>query len=147
MLPEKAKENYTMASLNKVILIGNLGKDPEVRVTASGQTMANFSLATKESFKNKEGKREERTEWHNVVLWGRLAEIARDYLHKGKQVYIEGRLQTRKWEDKNGNVRYTTEIVTDAMQMLGNKGDGGHQSQQPEDLTGLPEFDDSEYPF
>ena len=136
-----------MASLNKVILIGNLGKDPDVRVTASGQTMANFSLATKESFKNRDGKREERTEWHNVVLWGRLAEIARDYLHKGKQVYIEGRLQTRKWEDKNGNVRYTTEIVTDAMQMLGNKGEGGGPTAPVADTFESADFDDESYPF
>lgn len=136
-----------MASLNKVILIGNLGKDPEVRVTTSGQTMANFSLATKERFKNKNGEREERTEWHSIIVWGRIAEIARDFLHKGKQVYIEGRLQTRKWEDKNGNVRYTTEIAVDTLQMLGSKGDGGQQPQQIEDLTGMPEFDDSEYPF
>lgn len=136
-----------MASLNKVILIGNLGKDPEVRVTASGQTMANFSLATKESFKNREGKREERTEWHNVVLWGRLAEIAREYLHKGKQVYIEGRLQTRKWEDKNGNARYTTEVVTDAMQMLGSKGDGGKTTQNISDSLESANFEDDDYPF
>jgi single-strand DNA-binding protein len=136
-----------MASLNKVILIGNLGKDPEIRATHSGQTMTNFSLATKESFKNKEGKREERTEWHNVVLWGRLAEIARDYLHKGKQVYIEGRLQTRKWEDKNGNVRYTTEIVTDAMQMLGNKGDGVGPAVPAADAFKSADFDDESYPF
>jgi single-strand DNA-binding protein len=136
-----------MASLNKVILIGNLGKDPEVRVTASGQTMANFSLATKDSYKNKEGKREERTEWHNVVLWGRLAEIAREYLHKGKQVYIEGRLQTRKWEDKNGNVRYTTEVVTDAMQMLGSKGDGGRPAVPVADTFESADFDDEICPF
>jgi len=137
-----------MASLNKVILIGNLGKDPEVRVTASGNAMASFSLATKESLKNREGKREERTEWHNVVLWGRLAEIARDYLHKGRQVYIEGRLQTRKWEDKNGNARYTTEVVADAMQMLGSKNDGGQQTEKKEELAEMTDFDDfDDVPF
>ncbi len=136
-----------MATLNKAILIGNLGKDPEVRVTASGQTMAYFTLATKERFKNRNGEREERTEWHNIVLWGRIAEIARDYLHKGMQIYIEGRLQTRKWEDKSGTARYTTEVIGDVMQMLGSKGNSTSQGAQREDLTGMPEFDDSEIPF
>ena len=110
-----------MASLNKVLLIGNLGKDPEVRYTASGTAVASFSLATSEKFKNKGGEWEERTEWHNVTLWGRLAEIAGEYLAKGKTVYIEGRLQTRKWQDKDGKDRYTTEIVGEKMQMLSTK--------------------------
>jgi len=114
-----------MASLNKVMLIGNLGKDPEVRYTTSGQGVASFSVATSEKFKNKSGDMEERTEWHNVVLWGKLAEIAKEYLSKGKTVYIEGRLQTRKWQDKDGRDRYTTEVVGDRMQMLSPKGDGG----------------------
>jgi len=114
-----------MASLNKVMLIGNLGKDPEVRYTASGQAVASFSLATSEKFKNRSGEMEERTEWHNVVLWGRQAEIAGEYLSKGKTVYIEGRLQTRKWQDKDGRDRWTTEIVGDRMQMIGSKGEGG----------------------
>jgi single-strand DNA-binding protein len=114
-----------MASLNKVMLIGNLGKDPEVRYTASGQAVASFSLATSEKFKNRNGEMEERTEWHNVVLWGRQAEIAGEYLSKGKTVYIEGRLQTRKWQDKDGRDRWTTEIVGDRMQMIGSKGEGG----------------------
>ena len=131
-----------MASLNKIMLIGNLGKDPEIRVTASGQTVANFSLATKEQFKNKSGEREERTEWHSIVVWGRLAEIARDYLHKGKQVYIEGRLQTRKWQDKNGQDRYTTEVVAELMQMLGNKGDGSKTVQESSDTFVGDDFDD-----
>lgn len=113
-----------MASLNKVMLIGNLGKDPEVRYTTSNQAVASFSLATSEKFKNKTGEWEERTEWHNITLWGRLAEIAKDYLAKGKTVYIEGRLQTRKWQDKDGRDRYTTEIVGDKMQMLGGRGEG-----------------------
>jgi single-strand DNA-binding protein len=116
---------FKMASLNKVMLIGNLGKDPEVRYTTSGQGVASFSIATTEKFKNKSGDMEERTEWHNVVLWGKLAEIAKDYLSKGKTVYIEGRLQTRKWQDKDGRDRYTTEIVGDKMQMLSPKGGGG----------------------
>lgn len=117
-----------MASLNKVMLIGNLGKDPEVRYTTSGQAVASFNLATSEKFKNKSGDWEERTEWHRVTLWGKLAEIAGEYLAKGKTVYIEGRLQTRKWTDRDGNDKYTTEIVGDKMQMLGGKGDGGSSS-------------------
>ncbi len=114
-----------MASLNKVMLIGNLGKDPEVRYTTSGQGVASFSIATTEKYKNKSGEWEEKTEWHNIVLWGKLAEIAKDYLSKGKTVFIEGRLQTRKWQDKDGRDRYNTEIVGDRMQMLSPKGDGG----------------------
>jgi len=114
-----------MASLNKVMLIGNLGKDPEVRFTTSGTAVASFSIATSERFKGKSGDWEERTEWHNVVLWGKLAEIAGEYLAKGKTVYIEGRLQTRKWQDRDGKDRYTTEIVGEKMQMLSAKGDGG----------------------
>src|SRR5512136_978736 len=114
-----------MASLNKVMLIGNLGKDPEVRYTASGTAVASFSLATSEKFKNKNGEWEEKTEWHNITLWARLAEIAGEYLSKGKTVYIEGRLQTRKWQDRDGRDRYTTEIVGEKMQMLSAKGEGG----------------------
>jgi single-strand DNA-binding protein len=114
-----------MASLNKVMLIGNLGKDPEVRYTTSGTPVASFSIATTEKFKNRNGEFEEKTEWHNITLWGKLAEIAGEYLHKGKSVYIEGRLQTRKWQDRDGRDRWTTEIVGDKMQMLGGKGDGG----------------------
>src|SRR5512141_1285946 len=113
-----------MASLNKVMLIGKLGKDPEVRYTASGQAVAGFSLATGEKFKNKSGEWEERTEWHNITLWGKLAEIAGEYLSKGKTVYIEGRLQTRKWQEKSGNDRYTTESGGEKMQMLSPKGEG-----------------------
>lgn len=114
-----------MASLNKVMLIGNLGKDPEVRYTTSGTAVASFALATSERFKNKSGEWEERTEWHNVVLWGRQAEVAGEYLSKGKTVYIEGRLQTRKWQDKEGRDRYTTEVVGEKMQMLSSRGEGG----------------------
>ncbi len=114
-----------MASLNKVMLIGNLGKDPEVRYTAAGTAVASFSVATSEKFKNKNGEWEEKTEWHNVTLWARLAEIAGEYLSKGKTVYIEGRLQTRKWQDRDGKDRYTTEIVGEKMQMLSGKGEGG----------------------
>ncbi|KAF0216991.1 MAG: single-strand DNA-binding [Geobacteraceae bacterium] len=116
-----------MASLNKVMLIGNLGRDPEVRYTTAGTAVASFSLATSEKFKNKNGEWEEKTEWHNITLWGRLAEIAGEYLAKGKTVYIEGRLQTRKWQDRDGKDRYTTEIVGDKMQMLSARGEGGRQ--------------------
>ena len=132
-----------MASLNKVLLIGNLGKDPEVRYTASGTAVASFSLATSEKFKNKEGEWEERTEWHNVILWGRLAEIAGEYLGKGKTVYIEGRLQTRKWQDKDGKDRYTTEIVGEKMQMLSRKDGSNHEEAgQSHEGPGFPEGDD-----
>lgn len=119
-----------MASLNKVMLIGNLGKDPEVRYTTSGKAVASFSLATTDKFKNASGEWEEKTEWHNVVLWGRQAEIAGEYLAKGRTVFIEGRLQTRKWQDKDGRDRWTTEIVGDRMQMLGGRGGEGGGNRQ-----------------
>lgn len=113
-----------MAGINKVILLGNLGKDPEVRYLEGGTAVANFSIATSESYKDKTtGEKKTVTEWHNVVLWRGLAEIAEKYLKKGNQVYIEGKLRTRKWQDKDGNNRYTTEIVGDNMQMLGKKED------------------------
>jgi single-strand DNA-binding protein len=108
-----------MASINKVILIGNLGGEPEVRYTPSGTAIANFSLATTDQWTTKEGGKEEKTEWHKIVAFGRLGEVCGEYLHKGKQVYIEGRIQTRAWEDKEGIKRYTTEIVANSMQMLG----------------------------
>lgn len=136
-----------MASLNKVLLIGNLGKDPEVRYTTSGQAVASFSIATSEKFKNKSGDMEERTEWHNVVLWGRQAEIAKDHLGKGSAVFIEGRLQTRKWQDKDGRDRYTTEIVGDRMQFVGPKGDrsgrsGGEPTTAYDDPVAYNQDDD-----
>jgi single-strand DNA-binding protein len=111
--------------LNKVMLIGNLGRDPEVRSTPSGQPVASFTLATNRRWKDKSGARQEQTEWHNIVVWGRQAEIAGQYLTKGKQIYVEGRLQTRSWEDKqSGEKRYRTEIVCDNFQMLGTRGGG-----------------------
>jgi len=110
--------------VNKVILIGNLGADPEIRYTQSGAAVANLRIATTETWK-KEGEREELTEWHRVVTFGRLAEICGEYLSKGSKVYIEGRIQTRKWEDREGNPRYTTEIVAREMKMLSPKGAGG----------------------
>ena len=134
-----------MAGVNKVILVGNLGGDPEIRYAKSGMAVANFSLATSESW-TKDGQKQDKTEWHKVVAFAKLAEICGEYLHKGKQVYIEGRIQTRKWEDKEGQTRYTTEIVANQMQMLGAKGDRGEapakagstQAEEPPP----PELDD-----
>src|SRR5471032_1918423 len=124
-----------MASLNKVLLIGNLGRDPENRFLPSGGAVCNFSIATTDRFNDKSGQKQERTEWHNIVMYGKLAEIASQYLKKGSAVYVEGRLQTRKWQDKNtGADRYSTEIIADQMQMLGGRGQGGGQSA-PEDFN------------
>jgi single-strand DNA-binding protein len=124
----------TMA-INKAILVGNLGKDPELRYTASGQAVATFSLATTEKFKNKGGEQQERTEWHNLVAWGPLAEICGKYLVKGKQIYAEGRIQSRSYDDRDGNKRYITEIVISDMQMLGGRpneeGGGGGARPAP----------------
>ncbi len=114
-----------MASVNKAIIIGNLGKDPEMRYMPSGDAICNFSIATTDSWKDKSGEKQEKTEWHRISMFGKLAEIAGEYLKKGSQVYVEGRLQTRKWQDKDGHERYTTEIVADRMQMLGSKSGGG----------------------
>lgn len=111
-----------MASVNKVILIGNLGRDPEVRYTPSGTAVANFSLATTDNWTNRDGQKESRTEWHRIVAWGRLGEICGEYLSKGSSVYIEGSLQTNEWEDQEGNKRKTTEIRAWRMQMLGSRG-------------------------
>jgi single-strand DNA-binding protein len=115
-----------MSGINKVILIGNLGKDPETRYMPSGKAATNFSIATSERFKDKEtGEPQERTEWHRIATFDRLAEIAAEYLKKGSKVYIEGKLRTRKWQDKEGKDRYSTEIIADQMQMLDSKGSGG----------------------
>ena len=112
--------------INKVILVGNLGADPETRYMPSGSAVTNLSVATSESWKDKQtGEQNERTEWHKVVMFDRLAEIAAEYLRKGSQVYIEGKLQTRKWQDRDGNDRWTTEVIADEMQMLGGRGGGG----------------------
>jgi len=121
-------------SVNKVILVGNLGRDPEVRYTPNGLAVANITIATTEQWKDKQSnENQERTEWHRVVFYSRLAEIAGEYLRKGSKIYIEGRLQTRKWVDKNTNQdRYTTEIIADSMQMLDSKGGGAGSHQQGE---------------
>ena len=119
-----------MASVNKVILIGNLGRDPETRFMPDGGAVTNVSIATTESWKDKNGEKQEKTEWHRVAFFGKLAEIAGEYLKKGSQVYVEGRLQTRKWQDKDGQDKYTTEIVADRMQMLGSRqGMGGGERE------------------
>ena len=110
-----------MAGVNKVILVGNLGKDPEVKYLENGVAVANFSLATTENYKNREGERVSQTEWHNIVLWRGLAEVAEKYLKKGANIYIEGKIKTRKWEDKEGVTRYSTEILGDNMTMLGGR--------------------------
>lgn len=155
-----------MASLNKVMLIGNLGKDPEIRFTAGGQAVANFSIATTERWKGKDGNTEEKTEWHNIVVWGKLAELCREYLHKGRPVYVEGRLQTRSWDDKEGKKRYTTEVVAQTIQFLGGRGEGtgtgggmgggsrgtgspsGSSQSAPQDQDGPPSFnEDEDIPF
>lgn len=139
-----------MAGVNKVILIGNLGKDPEVRTLENGVKVANFSLATTESYKNKNGERVDNTEWHNIVLWRGLAEVAETYLKKGNQVYIEGKIRTRAWDDKDGNKRYTTEILADNMTMLGGRQNGASPSNdpKPQSNTEAPEpAPDDDLPF
>ena len=143
--------------VNKVILIGNLGRDPEVRSTPSGQPVASFTLATSRRWKDKSGQRQEQTEWHNIVCWGRQAEIAGQYLTKGKQVYVEGRLQTRSWDDRQtGEKRYKTEVICDNFQMLGQRGsdfDGGERASAPPpggpsyDEGGFTEAEDDDIPF
>jgi single-strand DNA-binding protein len=136
-----------MASVNKVILVGNLGRDPEVRFMPNGEAVCNFSIATTENWKDKSGVKQEKTEWHNIVMYRKLAEIAGEYLKKGRPVYIEGRLQTRKWE-KDGVTRYSTEIIADNMQMLGSREAGGSgasydggsmdQGGAPDDMNQAP---------
>ena len=122
--------------VNKVILIGNLGADPEVRFTPGGQAVANFRIATSESWQDKNGQKQERTEWHRIVVWGKLAELCGEYLKKGRQCYIEGRLQTREWTDKENKKNYTTEVVANTVQFLGSRdgaggGEGGGFSRGP----------------
>jgi single-strand DNA-binding protein len=137
-----------MASVNKAILIGNLGADPELRYTPGGQAVASFSMATTEKFKNKEGEQQERTEWHNIVCWRRTAEIANEYLKKGSPVYIEGRIQYRSYEDKDGIKRYRTDIVAQRLQLLGGRGQADRPAPQPSE-TPEPQApsDDDDLPF
>lgn len=131
-----------MPSVNKVILLGNLGRDPELRFLPNGDAVCNFSIATTDSWKDKAGEKQEKTEWHNIVMYRKLAEIAGEYLKKGRPVYLEGRLQTRKWQTKDGQDRYTTEIVADNMQMLGGR-DAGTQSTSKNEFNQEPKKNDS----
>ena len=132
-----------MAGINRVILIGNLGKDPEIRNLETGVKVANFSLATTETYRSKNGDKVEHTEWHNLVLWRGLAEVAENYLKKGNSIYVEGRIRTRDWTDKDGNKRYTTEILVDNMVMLGGRRDqqtgGEFNSQKLAEKAEIPE--------
>ena len=141
-----------MASINKVILVGNLGRDPEVRYTQNGNAVANINLATNEVWNDKSGQRQERTEWHRIVVWGKQAEIAKEYLSKGRQIYVEGSLQTRQWEDKDGHKRYTTEIRCQRFVMLGGRGGEGRsesvggsepEPEMPPDMS----YSDEDIPF
>jgi len=134
-------------SVNKAIVIGNLGKDPEVRFTPGGQAVANFSVATNESWKDKNGQTQERTEWHRIVVWGKLAELCGEYLKKGRSAYVEGRLQTREWTDKEGKKNYTTEIVANQVVFLGGRdgmggGMGGGSRGGRDDFGGGPPGED-----
>lgn len=141
-------------SVNKVLLIGRLGNNPEIRYTNTGTAVANFNLATSESWNDKTGQKQERTEWHRVVVWGKLAELCEKYLAKGRQCFVEGRLQTRSWDDKDGNKRYTTEVVASTVQFLGSQ---GAQASQPgagmnEPVGEMPQvqesaFTEDEIPF
>jgi len=145
-------------TVNKVILIGRLGKDPELKYTPSGVPVAKFSLATDESFKDRNGELQKRTEWHNIVAWSKLADLSKRYLTKGRQVYIEGRLRTREWDDKDGNKRRTTEIVASQIVLLGSRSEGGEaaapmQRGTAEAEPGMPaspgdvEITDDDIPF
>lgn len=143
-------------SVNKVILVGRLGRDPETRYTSGGQAVCNFTLATDETFKDRAGERQKRTEWHRIVLWGKLAEISQQYLKKGMMVYVEGRLQTRQWDDRSGNKRSTTEIVANVMRMLTPRAEAAAaaagagapevEASAPDEVAG-PEISDEDIPF
>ncbi len=150
-------------SVNKVILVGRLGRDPETRYTSGGQAVCNFTMATDESFKDRSGERQKRTEWHRIVLWAKLAEIAQQYLKKGTLVYIEGRIQSRQWDDRDGNKRTTVEIVGNVMRMLSTRAEtaaaaagagtsvpAGADAEAPapaEEPAGTPEITDEDIPF
>jgi single-strand DNA-binding protein len=148
-----------MAGVNKVIVVGNLGSDPEVKFTASGQAVARFSIATSENWTDKNGQKQERTEWHRIVAWGKLGEICGKHLAKGRQAYVEGKLQTNQWTDKEGQKRYTTEVIASTVQFLGSPRDGasrgggpnaefGEDAQSAPNMGAEPSFDaDEEIPF
>ncbi|MCL4524135.1 MAG: single-stranded DNA-binding protein [Acidobacteria bacterium] len=147
-------------SVNKVILVGRLGRDPESRFTGSGQAVCNFSLATDRSYKDRNGQTQKQTEWHKIVAWGKLAEICQKYLKKGSQIFVEGRIQSRQWEDQQGQKRTAFEIVANEMRMLGSRGEGGgaapapHAGEEaeahapaPDDAGSAPEVSDEDIPF
>jgi len=143
-----------VASINKVILIGNLGKDPQLDYTSSGKARCRFSLATTEQYKDRDGQQQEKTEWHNIVMWGRTAEIAGEYLKKGSKVYIEGSIQTRQYQDKEGQTKYITEIIGRVLQLLNRNGQQRNEAPPPEEPAGKPvpkkagpPADDDELPF
>jgi single-strand DNA-binding protein len=144
-----------MASMNKVLILGNLGSDPELKVTPGGQPVANFNVATNDVWNDKQGNRQERTEWHRIVVWGRQAEHCHQYLKKGRTVFIEGRIQSRQWEDKQGQKRTTTEIVANNVQFIGGQGGPGRQgADEPQlsepparDAGGAPAIADEDVPF
>ena len=137
-----------MASVNRVILIGNLGRDPEIRYTQAGEPIANFSLATNEVWTDKAGQKQERTEWHRVVVWGKQAQVISEHLAKGKQIYVEGSLQTRSWDDRDGNKRYTTEVRAVRVLMLGRAEGSRMPSEGPTpDVEMVPDVTDEEVPF
>lgn len=155
------KWRSSMIGVNKVILIGNLGRDPELRYTPGGQAVATFSLATTERYNDRNGQRQDRTEWHNIVAWGKLGELVNQYLKKGRGAYIEGRISTRSWDDKDGNKRYKTEIVANQIQFLGNAGQGSQDFDGASDQSSdgfdtrqstlknpePPSFSDDDLPF
>ena len=141
-------------SLNKLMLIGNLGRDPEVRFTPGGRAVARFPLATSEVWTDQEGQRQERTEWHNIVVWGKQAETCGQYLSKGRQVFLEGSVRTRQYDDKEGNKRYITEVIGQRVQFLGSRGDGGSAGRDAETTPGAgdvpasqPAAEDDDIPF
>ncbi len=140
-----------MRGVNKVILVGNLGRDPEVRYIKDGTAVANLRLATSETWNDQNGQKQERTEWHRVVAWGKLAEIAKEYMSKGRQIYVEGKLQTRSWDDRDGNKRYTTEVKADQIIMLGSRGDSAGArdtpAPPPEPAAAPFEAKDDDVPF
>jgi single-strand DNA-binding protein len=140
-----------MAGVNKVILIGNLGADPELRYTSGGSAVTELRLATSRKWTDKSGNAQEDTQWHRVVVWGKQAENCKEYLSKGRQVYVEGRLQTRQWEDRDGNKRWTTEVVAEQVQFLGGGGRGGGGGQggppPPDDRDAPPDMGDDDIPF
>lgn len=139
LVKDQGKGRNIMAGVNKVILVGRLGSDPEVRYTQQGSAVANFNIATSENWTDKNGEKQEKTEWHKIVVWGKVAELCSQYLSKGRQVFVEGRLQTRQWEDKDGGKRYTTEVVANTVQFL-DRGQDKNNSTADAPYSGGPDL-------